>query len=272
MKPENILQCHVLDILFENRNKEYGAYALRRHYNKRLMQAMGVTVALIGLFFLLQAMRPQNSNYGQLSYIDTVKLVSVTIEDDEPEKNPKDKPKETTQLPKTPQQAITYDEPVIRPDDEVIDDVPTQDELATTRVDDEPSDGPPGDPGIVKPRDEGPATNDNGLVEPEIPSGPVEFADVMPTFNGDIVKYMLRHLRQPDDLEPGDRIVVRVKFVVNEEGGISDISVLESGRSDLDKEVVRVIKTMPRWKPGMQGGRPVPVFFKMPVTFVSNAD
>ena len=272
MKPENILHCHVLDILFENRNKEYGAYELRRHYNRRLMQAIGITIMLIVLLFLLQGMRPKNSNLGQLRYIDTVKLTSVELEDDEPEKNTKEKQKPDPQA-RLHQQAITNDDPVIKPDAEVTEDVPTQDDLAEIRVADAPSDGPPGDPDIVAPREEGPTNVTHGTVsEPEVPAGPVEFADVMPTFNGDIVKYMLRHLRQPDDLEPGDRIVVRVKFVVNEEGSISDIKVLESGRADLDKEVVRVIRMMPRWNPGKQAGRPVPVFFKMPVTFVSHGD
>jgi protein TonB len=81
---------------------------------------------------------------------------------------------------------------------------------------------------------------------------------------------MLKNLRQPDDIDAGQRIVVRVKFVVDKDGEISDIEVVQSGRSDLDKEVIRVVKKMPRWKPGMQNDRAVPVFFNMPVSFVND--
>ena len=58
MKPETILQSDLLDIVFEGRNKEYGAYALRKHYNHRLVHAMGATMLLVGSFILLQRILP----------------------------------------------------------------------------------------------------------------------------------------------------------------------------------------------------------------------
>ncbi|HEX3024294.1 MAG TPA: energy transducer TonB, partial [Chitinophagaceae bacterium] len=57
--------------------------------------------------------------------------------------------------------------------------------------------------------------------------------------------------------------------VVDTDGNISDLKIVQTARPDLDAEVLRVIKKMPQWKPGMQNGRKVPVFCKLPVTFVS---
>lgn len=273
MKPETILQSDVLDIIFEDRNKEYGAYKLRKNYNLRILQALGGTFALAGLFVILQSMRVSNDE--SLNYVipPYAELASVEMEKDKPvEKKPEE---EKPRQQQKPVPTIAHVTPVIT-DDPVERPMPTINDLdnsaISTITNNVPSGNggdtfnPPGDPGgsaqtFTPATDPGPADG-----------GPLEYADVMPSFNGDIVRYMLRYLRQPDDLESGERIVVRVRFVVNEEGNISDIVVVQSGRRDLDEEVVRVVKKMPRWNPGKQGGRAVPVFFNMPVTFVNNAE
>jgi protein TonB len=56
-------------------------------------------------------------------------------------------------------------------------------------------------------------------------------------------------------------------FVVAKNGVIQNIKIVNSGRADLDKEVLRVINKMPLWKPGMQNGKAVSVYFNLPVTF-----
>lgn len=60
---------------------------------------------------------------------------------------------------------------------------------------------------------------------------------------------------------------VTVKFVVNEEGNVSDIIVVKGIGGGCDEEAVRVVKKMPKWKPGKQNGRPVKVYFSLPITF-----
>lgn len=97
-------------------------------------------------------------------------------------------------------------------------------------------------------------------------------AEVMPQFPGGVEafkKFMLRNLRQPDDLEEGEKVVVLVKFIVETDGSIVNAEILQGGR--YDEDVLKVVKKMPRWKPGMQGGRYVPVYFTLPVTFVASA-
>jgi protein TonB len=101
---------------------------------------------------------------------------------------------------------------------------------------------------------------------------PVSFAEVMPEYPGGIDalrRYILKNLIQPDDLQEGDKIVVMASFIVDKTGRIESVKIIGSGRSDLDKEVLKVIKKMPLWKPGMQNGKPVSVYFKLPVTFLS---
>ena len=93
---------------------------------------------------------------------------------------------------------------------------------------------------------------------PEFPGGQAAF-----------IKFLQRNLNQPSDFEEGEKVTVIAKFVVNAEGNIVDIDIIKNGRSDLDQEVIRVIKKMPRWKAGMQNGRAVPVYYKVPITFVS---
>jgi len=70
-------------------------------------------------------------------------------------------------------------------------------------------------------------------------------------------------------MEEDSKIVVIAKFVVDKSGNIENIEILNSGRADLDEEVKRVIKKMPQWKPGMQAGKAVDVYFKLPVTFTN---
>ncbi len=271
MKPETILQSDVLDIIFENRNKEYGAYALRKNYNVRLLQAMGGTILLIGFFIVLQSMDFSDKLEKPQSPFDGMQLTSVSLPEDKPENPvPEDKPKrieKTTTLNAVP--------PVItsKPIETTI---ATQEELSNanlgTKTEIIETSGGSGDPG--------PADNGDGKTIVEIKpvksivesNVPLDDADVMPSFNGDIVRFMLRHLRQPDDIDEGQRIIVRVKFVVTREGDISDVQVVQSGRRDLDEEVIRVVKKMPRWNPGKQAGRFVPVYFNLPVTFVSNSE
>ena len=75
-------------------------------------------------------------------------------------------------------------------------------------------------------------------------------------------------MQQPSDFEQGQKIVVVAQFVIASSGKIEGIEIVQSGREDLDHEVLRVVSKMPHWKPGMQNGRAVAVYYKVPVTFV----
>lgn len=95
----------------------------------------------------------------------------------------------------------------------------------------------------------------------------------MPEFPGGTAKlmeFLKRNIRYPQDaVEAGIEGKVFVRFVVDKQGGIRDVTVLRGvpGGPMLDKEALRVVKSMPLWSPGMQNGRKVSTYFNLPIVF-----
>ena len=93
--------------------------------------------------------------------------------------------------------------------------------------------------------------------------------DVLPEFNGDVNSYISSNLIYPADAvkrRAEGRVITQ--FVINEEGEVSQVEVKKGIDPDLDAEAVRVIQSMPRWKPGLNNGTPVKVYFTLPITFI----
>ena len=100
---------------------------------------------------------------------------------------------------------------------------------------------------------------------------PLDVTDVMPEFPGgpvELAKYLSSHIIYPKDAEEnGMQGRVIVTFVVNTDGSISDAAVVRSISPSLDEEAIRVIESMPKWKPGLQNGEKVRVKYTVPITF-----
>lgn len=270
MLPENILKSDVLDILFENRNKSYGAYALRKYYPHRLKAALAGVAALTILLMLLQQFKPRQDKHltDVITEADTLKLIEVTLEPNE--QRPRVQPAEHLQ-----QATVNDNITVVVPDVDVKDTLATIEEINVKVLGNVNAPGELTAPG----ENAAPVAQDNSSgtgareapVEPD-PNVPIERADVMPQFPGGteaFQKFMHGYLIEPDDLEEGKKIVVLVKFIVQADGSISGAEILQSGRPDLDKEVISVVTKMPKWIPGFKKGRNVAVYFKLPVTFVT---
>ena len=265
MKPELILQSDVLDILFENKNKIYGAYELRRHYNSRLTKSLMGTLGIVLVFAGLQSYKvPHRKGTVGFTVSDTITLADAPIIPEPP------KPQEK-QIPK-PKASEVYNVPEIVTDDKVKDTIATMDDLVNKQISNHRVQGE--DVGVDEVPDKGP-----GLVPATEPTAAKEEvisilnkAEFMPEFPGGLEalkKFMQRNLREPDYMEEDKKLVVIAQFVVDLEGNIRDMNIIQHARPDLDNEVLRVIRMMPRWKPGMQNGRKVEVFFKLPVTFIA---
>lgn len=271
MKPEMILQSNLLDIIFENRNKEYGAYTLRAGYNSRLYKAMFFTLCLLFFFAILHLTRKVKPEVfiPQNDLILTTHVILPPLETIKPKETLPVKATSSKNVAKVSNTTIS-----IVPDEMADKEVKTLKELeaAVIGVADikglDYTDGPP-----LLPASEGGGKDlGNAIKEPEPVKEilPLLYADEMPEFPGGkdaFMKFMLRHLRQPEDMEHGEKIVVKVKFVVDADGAIKALQILQSG-GKLDAEVMRVVAKMPRWKPGKQNGQFVPVYFQLPVTFV----
>lgn len=110
-----------------------------------------------------------------------------------------------------------------------------------------------------------------GIVAPVKESGPAPIpvlVEQMPVFGGDLGSYLSSHMRYPEQARAaGIEGRVGVKFVVNEDGSISDIKIMRSLGAGCDEEAVRVLAAMPKWKPGRNNGIPVKVYFTIPIVF-----
>jgi len=98
--------------------------------------------------------------------------------------------------------------------------------------------------------------------------GVYAYVEEMPDAGYDVGKYLSQYIHYPEAAEKNHiegRVVL--KFIVTDKGVISDISVLNTPDKLLSDEAVRVVKTMPAWKPGKQNGKPVNVYFTLPIVF-----
>lgn len=108
-------------------------------------------------------------------------------------------------------------------------------------------------------------------VEPEILIDP----EILPEFPGGIEgwrRFLSKNLRAPEDGSENSKITVIVKFVVNEDGSLTNLEISKSGGSVFDAEVMRVMKKSPKWIAGSNKGRKVKVFHAQPVIFVYEAE
>ncbi|WP_163265174.1 energy transducer TonB [Dysgonomonas sp. 216] len=126
---------------------------------------------------------------------------------------------------------------------------------------------------------------DNSVIEPEVNEYPdlesllpdddsvmpYVQVDVMPQFRGGheaLLKFIGRNLKYPQEsIEKGIEGRVIVRFVVSAEGKVTDIVVMRGLDKACDAEAIRVVEAMPDWIPGMQDGKPVPVYFTLPVLY-----
>ncbi|MEJ8842477.1 TonB family protein [Lacibacter sp. H375] len=268
MNTEQILKADLLDIIFDNRNKAYGAYSIRRAYPSHLKKAMGIMLLLVTAVSLYVMSKPKKTG----TYIpldkDTVVVILEEVIDTKKQKVPEQQQRTVAEQPPTKPDFV----PKIVDDHLVKNEVPDRTDTAKYNP------GPIEDPGT--PGGEGFVQADKGSVT-SFPADPpkeatpldppiLESPDEKPEFPGGMEawsRYLQRMLRVPDELESGDRKTVRVKFVVNANGEVTDAVITMSGGKEFDKEVMRVIGRMPKWKPGKQRGKPVASYFTQPVTF-----
>ena len=259
MTNKEILHADILDILFENRNKAYGAYALRKNYNHRLQWALGVSLALVFVLSIAN-MTIRRPGKESISVVPGIELRTV----DPPKFKKVDPPKPKIE-PTTKRVAYT-DQIKIDPDKTVM---PDQDQMITADISDKTVDGLPSSDTVQ-------ASNHGEVKEPANDKKSTDAAEVHPAsydaqFPGGkeaFAKFLMKNLITPGELEAGEKKVVLVRFRVDTDGSISKTEVLQSDGEDYSREVVRVLAKMPKWIPAMQNGTKVPTWFTQPVSFI----
>jgi len=263
MDKQTLLQADYLDIIYDGRNKTYGGYQLRRSYGDRLRNAGAIMVlAVIGLVALVGFKRP--ADHAEILHLAdrTVDLREVILP---PSVVPPPPPK-AIQPPAAQIKTNIFTKPVIT--DDVIPENKTMahvSDLHTTAV----GLGSEGDSAAIGVATEGKIGGKERVFTEVKPELPRTFVEQMPTFNGDLMAYLAAHVRYPEAArEAGVEGRVVVEFVVNEQGTISNARVVKGIGGGCDEEALRVIASMPAWKPGKQNGAAVKVLFNVAVKFV----
>ena len=259
MTGKEILQSNFLEILFENRNKEYGAYVLRKNYDVRLGTALAITLSTVLLFNFLIPLN--NKHTGTFSFLpDTVKIQQINIPIPEiPSAIPPAVPKRKVMA----SQQFTNQIQFVK--DDVVTDVPAIEDLIDLQINSITQIGVI--PSIIEPLQPNIQTGNSLNEQPEKDFDAIE---VQPQFPGGPeawTSFLQRHLTSPTELEPGDRKTVLIKFIVGEDGTVTNFEIMQSGGKSFDNEVIRVLKKMPKWKPAIQNGKQIKVSFTQPVTF-----
>ncbi len=273
MKPEKILQSNILDIVFENRNKAYGAYELRNMYNNRMTKSIVITSLIVLLFAVSQSFKvPVKHGKVVVENLPALKFTEVSILKEEVKPTPKT---EIKKIQKQHAAEAAYTKPEIVKDNLANNRMTEVAKLDSMLIGTKEIKGEAVTTEVAITREVPTNGNSNETIEPVVvteSNTPLVIAEFMPEFPGGkaaLVKFLQNNLRQPTDFEDGEKVTVIASFVVNKEGEIAGVKITQKGRSDLDGEVTRVINKMPRWKPGSQNGRSVAVYYRIPVTFVA---
>ncbi|MGX7685670.1 energy transducer TonB [Flectobacillus sp. BAB-3569] len=259
------------DIIFEGRNKLYGAYFLRQEYKQIVKRATLIGVGAFGLAlstpFIWASQNSRDKREVEITLQD-VKLPPAEEKKIELPEPPK------PETPVEPVKQIKYLAPEIVTDEREIELPPTQEELAeskavigTENVDGAEIEIPPVDPDLAntKPAIEAPVHVEK--TEESI----FTTVEKMPEYKGGIRalgEYLNKNLKFPSQAQrAGVGGKVFVSFVVMGDGSISQLSVSKGIGFGCDEEALRVVSKMPNWIPGKQSGRPVSVRFTLPITF-----
>jgi periplasmic protein TonB len=272
MDVNKILSADILDIVFEGRNKDYGAYELRKTYNKRLAIALIVTASVILLMFggyVLSNVLADKDDAKNV-VVQDLQLEEIKQEEqrEEPPPPPPPKPPDPPKV-----EMAKFTPPKIVKDEEVKEEEkpPEVEKLEETKI------GTVNQEGI---KDEGivaPPVDDAGKGVVEAPKKEEEDWDktftkveIESTYPGGAAawqRYLNRNLRYPQDAIDNEiQGAVVVQFIVDKEGNVSEVEAI-SGPNELRDEAVRVIKKSGKWTPAVQNGRQVKSYKKQPIVF-----
>ena len=263
------------DLVFEGRNQSYGAYQLRKSTGKRNLWALIIVALAAVLLYLglqLQRMAEANKKVENTQAVELAKLNTEKKKEAKVEKKEiiRQEPEKVVEQVKS---SVKFTAPIIKKDEEVkeedeikLDEVQKSDKAVgafTVEGNDEVGGA------VLKAKED--------IAAPEPPKHVVEETKIftvveqMPMYPGGdaaLMGYLRDNIHYPTvAAENGVQGRVTVGFVVERDGSITDVKVLRSVDPSLDREAMRVVKSMPRWTPGKQNGSAVRVKFQVPVTF-----
>ena len=270
-----------IDIVFEGKNKEFGAYQLRstsdrRHNKAVLFTIIGLIVVLVGGYFW-----GMYSDYKRAEYEKQLQaqleqqlaaLAEEQVEEEQPEENQAiDEPEPEQATPEEILNTIKDTQIAVVADNEVKEDITSKDEVqeSTAAAGATTFDKGTDDLNVVREH------KDEIIVEEKKPEPKKDeiftAVEQMPQFPGgdaELYKWISSHIKYPTmAAENNIQGRVTVRFVVKEDGSIGRVEVLRGKDPDLDKEAQRVVKTLPKFIPGKMNGHAVQVWYTLPINF-----
>ncbi len=244
------------DIVFRSRNKEYGAYVLRKNYSRTVIVSLLIAIVIIAfsiIFPFLSAKAVENRKSRSERQVE-IKLENL------------DTPKDVIvppQAPPPPPEEVVQQQKYVPP--EVVDTLKPE-EMTTLMTADQAQ-------VEVKNEDvveivQGPKAE---VAEVESEPEPFYVVEENPVFPGGqeaLQKFIAENTHYPAvAAENNIQGKVIIKFCVTPKGGVAQVSVLKGVDPELDKEAIRVVNSLPAFKPGRQGGIAVPVWYVVPIAF-----
>lgn len=275
MKVSDMYKGDMLDIIFEDRNKEYGAYFLRRTYGNRVTRAILYLLLGLALLATLDFVLKAIAANKEVEEVENVTIELLPPPPLDPTKPPPPPPP-PVKTPPPSRPTVKFVPPKLVEDKKVVEEVPPpkEEDLKDKEASTETKEGDKNALVVV----EDPGIGDVKETVIETPPPPkeetFEFAEQMPEFPGgsaELMKYLSKNIRYPDIArENGYEGTVALSFIVDASGNISDVTIIRDQPGGLGAEAVRVVKSMPPWKPGKQNGKAVKVRYKLPVKFKLN--
>jgi protein TonB len=260
MTSNEILKADLLDIVFDNRNKNYGAYVLRKYYNSHLGIGLGGMLGIVLIIVLIVSLNPRVREVisEAINRPDTVTISVLPLPP--PETPPALHPPRSNARQINNSRFEIVNQPTT---------VPTQASIAGAAISNATVGGSEvdGTPSVIEsgPGIERTVVESTPPPAPPAPTTPAAFPGGQQAW----MNFLNKYLRTPDELEAGQKKTVQVRFSVAEDGSVTHFEIIQSGGTAFDNEVIRVLKKMPKWKPAVQNGRAVPVMFTQPVTFMA---
>nr|WP_315147388.1 energy transducer TonB [uncultured Flavobacterium sp.] len=258
----DLLNNNWLEIVFEGRNKSYGAYELRKSITKSTVRAFIIGTILFAVLVSIPTLMRMIPDRQEDNTLDT-KITAVKM----PPK--KEKPKENLPPPPPPPpkvDQVKFVKPVVAKAEEVVEEIAVVKDLKDKNIGKETIKGDPDAELTVEPVGTGVAAvveedntvyNTAGIeVKPDFPGG-------MDKFN----QFVAKNYQTPE--EEGLKGKVYVTFVVEKDGSLTDIKVLRDIGYGTGKEAIRVLNKCPKWTPGEQNGKKVRCTFSLPISIQS---
>lgn len=259
MTQEKVIAPPMDEIVFERRNKLYGAYDLRRLYNKHVTTALLLSIAIL----IAGVAYPLISSYyakARAGYIE--KTASAEFLDMPKPKEPEAPPPPPPPPPAELEQKVKFVAPIVTTE-EVVEtpDIFNQDDLSQ-----KPIEAVAIEEAVAEVKEE--------VIEVEEKKPIFRIVEEMPSFPGGDeprVKFLRDNIMYPQMAKENNiQGTVYITFVVDSKGHVTDVKILRGIGGGCDEEAIRVVKLMPPWNPGKQNGKSVRVQFNMPIRFTLN--